>query len=198
MPCMDAQAPNVIILAGPNGAGKSTMSRRLFSQALGIPHYVNADTIARGLSAFRSDAMALKAGRVMLDHLHELADERANFAFETTLASRTFALWIAKLKLTGYLFHLFFLWVPSPEFSMNRVRERVQTGGHNIPEDTIRRRYYRGLENFFRFYQGIADSWQFFDNSNPEEPRLIAEGSSTMEKVADQDLWTQIRKGVTS
>lgn len=192
---MDKSAPNVIILAGPNGAGKSTMSRRLFSQALGVPHYVNADTIARGLSAFQSDAMALKAGRVMLDHLHELAEERANFAFETTLASKTFAPWIAKLKTTGYLFHLFFLWVPSPEFSMNRVRERVLTGGHGIPEDTIRRRYYRGLENFFRFYQAMADSWQFFDNSNPEEPLLIAEGSGMMEVIVNQVLWGQIRKG---
>ena len=136
--------PNVVILAGPNGAGKSTLAQSLLMDTLGIHHYVNADTLAKGLSAFNFDEMALKAGKIMLEHLHDLAEERTNFAFETTLASRTFAPWIAELKKTGYRFHLFFVWVPSADVSISRVRKRVTLGGHGIPEETIRRRYQRG------------------------------------------------------
>src|SRR5262245_44139846 len=132
--------PNVIILAGPNGAGKSTISNSLIRQQFGCAHYVNADTIARGLSAFDVEAMALKAGRIMLQHLHDLAAAREDFAFETTLASKTFAPWIAELKTAGYQFHLMFLWLLSPEVAINRVRSRVAGGGHSIPEDTICRR----------------------------------------------------------
>ncbi|MBI1830223.1 MAG: zeta toxin family protein [Planctomycetes bacterium] len=117
--------PNVVILAGPNGAGKSTLAEPLLAETLGIRHYVNADVLARGLSGFNSEAMAVKAGKIMLEHLHDLAQQRANFAFETTLASRTFAPWIAKLKATGYQFHLFYVWVPSADFSIERVRRRV-------------------------------------------------------------------------
>src|SRR5262245_17138570 len=135
--------PNVVILAGPNGAGKSTLAEPLLAQTLGIRHYVNADTLARGLSAFNFDEMAVKAGKIMLAHLHDLGEQRVNFAFETTLASRTFAPWIRELKRTGYHFHLFFLWLPSPEVSITRVRRRVMLGGHGVPEDTIRRRYHR-------------------------------------------------------
>ena len=188
--------PNVVILAGPNGAGKSTVAEVLLPQALGIRHYVNADTLARGLSAFNFDEMALKAGRIMLEHLHALADERANFAFETTLASQTFAPWITELKRTGYQFHLFFVWVPSPEVSIGRVRRRVELGGHSVPEETIRRRHARGLDNFFRLYQPLADSWEFYDNDNRTEPRLIAIGNGTMELVDDVQFWAQIKARV--
>ncbi len=146
------ERPNVVIMAGPNGAGKSTLSQSLLEGTLGIRHYVNADTLAKGLSAFNFDEMAIKAGKIMLEHLHDLAAERANFAFETTLASRTFAPWIANLKTTGYQFHLFFVWVPTAEVSIRRVSRRVNLGGHGIPVETIRRRYQRGLENFFRLY----------------------------------------------
>lgn len=188
--------PNVVIMAGPNGAGKSTLSQSLLQGTLGIRHYVNADTLARGLSEFNFDEMALKAGKIMLQHLHDLAEERQNFAFETTLASRTFAPWIAELKKTGYQFHLFFVWVPSAEVSIRRVRERVALGGHGIPEDTIRRRYQRGLANFFRLYQPLADSWQVYDNESKLEPRLLAEGSGIIVKVTDELLWTRITESV--
>ena len=132
--------PNVVIIAGPNGAGKTTVSKELLSGELEIRHYVNADTIARGLSDFHSEDMAIKAGKIMLEHLHELAIERINFAFETMLASRSFAPWNAGLKKEGYLFHLFFIWVPSSDVSVERVKARVRAGGHSVPEETIRRR----------------------------------------------------------
>jgi predicted ABC-type ATPase len=189
--------PNVVIMAGPNGAGKSTLSEPLLAGTLGIRHYVNADTLARGLSAFNADEMEVEAGKIMLEHLHDLAEQRANFAFETTLASRTFAPWIAKLKTTGYQFHLFYVWVPSADVSVERVRKRVILGGHGVPEETIRRRYQRGLDNFFRLYRPLAESWEFYENDNRRRPRLIALGSGTIELCDDAELWERIKQQVT-
>jgi predicted ABC-type ATPase len=188
--------PNIVILAGPNGAGKSTLAEPLLATTLGIRHFVNADTLARGLSAFNAEEMALKAGKIMLEHLHDLAQQRANFAFETTLASRTFAPWIAKLKATGYQVHLFYVWVPSADVSVERVLGRVLLGGHSVPEETIRRRYQRSLENFFRLYQPLADSWEFYDNERLKSPRLIAIGNATMELAEDENLWRKIKEQV--
>jgi predicted ABC-type ATPase len=188
-------APNVIVLVGPNGAGKSTISNSLIRVQFGCAHYVNADTIARGLSAFDVESMALKAGRIMLQHLHELAEARADFAFETTLASKTFAPWIAELKAAGYQFHLVFLWLSSAEVAINRVRCRVREGGHNIPEETIRRRYERGVENFFRLFRPLANSWSLYDHSDPKKSRLIAEKCDTIETVHDPALWQAIMMG---
>jgi predicted ABC-type ATPase len=191
---VDAARPLVTILAGPNGAGKSTIARRILVPQKGIEHFVNADVIAHGLSAFRSEDMAIKAGRVMLTHLHELAEARASFAFETTLASRTFHPFATELKQAGYLFHVTFLWLPSSELAIHRVRDRVRRGGHAVPDDVIRRRYVRGLQNFFQLYRPIADSWQVYDSSFPNRPRLIAERDSTMEKVHNIPLWAAIKE----
>lgn len=190
------EKPNVIILAGPNGAGKSTLSNSLIREQFGCAHYVNADTLARGLSAFDVEAMAIKAGRIMLQHLHELAAARQDFAFETTLASKTFAPWIADLKTQGYRFHLIYLWLSSAELAMNRVQSRVAEGGHSIPDDTIRRRHERGVENFFRLYRPLADTWMFFNHSKLDDSRLIAEGCDRIEQVHDPELWRQILAGV--
>jgi predicted ABC-type ATPase len=174
------------------------MSEALFVEESGVPHYVNADLIAKGLSAFRSEDMALEAGRVMLDHLKKLAAQRASFAFETTLATRSFAPWVQELQRGGYYFRLIYLWLPSPEMAVQRVRDRVLNGGHNIPEDTIRRRYQRGVNNFFGLYQPIADSWKFYNNSNPRNPTLLAEGNGTIEKVIDAETWGVIKPGGVS
>src|SRR5260370_25539595 len=138
---MGEQSPPVIVIAGPNGAGKSTAAPVLLPNTLGVLQFVNADVIAHGLSAFQSEAVAMQAGRIMLQRLEELAANRMNFAFETTLSSRTFAPWIGKLRASGYSFVLLFLLLPDPEMAITRVLERVRQGGHNVPEDTIRRRY---------------------------------------------------------
>ncbi len=188
--------PNVIILAGPNGAGKSTISPIVFPVELGVIHYVNADTIARGLSAFHSEDMALEAGRIMLRHLHTLADQRVNFGFETTLATKSFAPWIEELKRNGYLFRLFFLWLPSADMAVERVRDRVKQGGHHVPEETVRRRYRRGLSNFFRLYQPLADLWKVYNNAVAGNPVLVAEGTGTIETVREPTAWGQIKQGV--
>ncbi|HEX4044619.1 MAG TPA: zeta toxin family protein [Gammaproteobacteria bacterium] len=157
--------PHVLIIAGPNGAGKTTAAPALLNEALRISHFVNADTIADGLSAFAPEKAAIQAGRAMLNRMRYLANEGENFAFETTLASRSFAPWIIELMKHGYLFHLTFLLLDDPRLAVSRVAERVRLGGHSVPEETIRRRYKMGLKNFFRLYIPIANSWQMYDNS---------------------------------
>ena len=136
--------------------------------------FVNADTIAQGLAAFAPDGVAFEAGSIMLARLHQLAARRRDFAFETTLASRSLAPWLADLLGTGYEFHLVFLWLPSADFAVQRVADRVRMGGHHVPEATVRRRYERGLRNFFRLYQPLATSWRMYDNSVMQSARLIA------------------------
>jgi predicted ABC-type ATPase len=186
--------PQVIILGGPNGAGKSTAAPKLLVDELKVTEFVNADVIARGLSGFSPELVAIRAGRILLERIHELAGQRSNFAFETTLASRSFAALVQQLKRDGYAFRLHFLWLPSPEMAIRRVAERVQLGGHSVPEETIRRRYVSGLANFFNLYMPLADKWFFFDNSVYAGPRLIASGElSTEKEIDDPSQWRQIR-----
>jgi predicted ABC-type ATPase len=172
---MAEDKPHVIVLAGPNGAGKSTTAPILLRDAMAVDEFVNADVIAHGLSAFAPETVALSAGRIMLKRLTELAAKRVNFAYETTLASRTFAPWLEKLALSGYQSHLMFLALPSAEAALERVSIRVRLGGHGIPEQVIRRRFEAGLRNFFQLYQPIVSSWGLYDNSLPDQPLLIAE-----------------------
>ena len=146
---MSDPRPSVVVLAGPNGAGKSTAAPALLQGTLGVTEFVNADDIARGLSAFNAERAALPAGRVMLARLHELARRRMSFAFETTLASRSFAPWLTGLKRDGYSIHMLFLWLPSADFALDRVADRVRMGGHSVPAETVRRRYRAGIRNFF-------------------------------------------------
>ena len=166
--------PHIIIIAGPNGAGKTTIAPALLKNAFDVSAFVNADTIAEGLCAFQQEAVAIQAGRVMLKRMKYLAEEKANFAFETTLASKTFYPWISNLKKDGYFFHLTFLWLESADLAVSRVMERVKVGGHSVPEQTIRRRYQSGLINFFNLYSPLADSWQLYDNSNREQLMIVA------------------------
>lgn len=192
---MTEQRPHIIIIGGPNGAGKSTTATALLKGTLGVAEFVNADTIAQGLSAFQPESVAFHAGRVMLERIHHLAKEGVDFAFETTLASRTFAPWIDELKKSGYIFHLVFLWLPNPEFALARVAERVQMGGHNVPEEIVRRRYNKGISNFFKLYKPRANTWRLYNNSYPSGPKLFAKGGvKTKEIIYDTDLWNTLRE----
>lgn len=189
---MAEQNPRVVLLAGPNGAGKSTVAPRLLQGALRVDEFVNADVIAKGLSAFAPERVAIQAGKLMLARTRELAAMRASFAFETTLASRSFAPWLNRLRQTGYQFRLIFLWLPSDEVAIDRVAERVRLGGHSVPAETVQRRYSAGLRNFFRLYRPLADRWYFYDNSG-NEPILIAEGSAGREAAIERPaLWSQL------
>ena len=186
--------PNMIIIAGPNGAGKSTTAPGLLKDALNVDDFVNADTIAEGLSAFSPQNEAIAAGRIMLKRIHELANSGANFAFETTLASRSFATWIPKLKADGYQIHLIFLWLENVELAISRVKERIKLGGHAVPIETIKRRYFSGIKNFFNLYQPLLDQWQFCDNTILEEPIVIATGSPEKTNIYDKHLWQHLQE----
>ena len=190
---MDKQRPLVVVIAGPNGAGKSTTAPSLLRDALQVSEFVNADAIAGGLSAFRPDSVAIPAGRAMLVRMQQLAEAKMNFAFETTLASRTFAPRLARLRRHGYHVHVLFLWLDSADLAVNRVAARVRRGGHDVPEQTVRRRYGRGLHNLFQLYVPLADSWQLFDNSRAGRPQLVASGGGERaERVANASLWRRI------
>src|SRR5262245_5304695 len=166
----------LVVLAGPNGAGKSTLAPELIWEALHVSEFVNADVIARGLSAFGPQGVAIDAGRIMLRRLRELAAAGSSFAFETTLAARTYAPFVKGLRASGYYVHLRYVWVRSPELSIQRVGERVRRGGHSIPEETIRRRYAAGVRNFFALYRPLADLWHVYDNSETDHVTLLAWG----------------------
>jgi predicted ABC-type ATPase len=194
---MDQRTPHLVVLAGPNGAGKSTAAPALLRGTLGVTEFVNADVIAQGLSAFEPERVAIRAGRVMLARLKQLAAERADFAFETTLASRSFAPWIKQLTSDGYAFHLVFLWLDSPDTALARVAERVRSGGHGIPEEVVRRRFLRGITNFFDLYRPLAKTWRVF-NSSMAPPELIAFGGQGIrESVQDRELWDRIAAEAT-
>jgi predicted ABC-type ATPase len=184
--------PNVIVIAGPNGAGRSTAAPALLRDLLGIEDFVNADDIARGLSAFNPEGAAMEAGRLMLARLRQLAAEERDFAFETTLASRSFAPWIAGLKREQeYSFILYYLWVPAPEISIGRVAGRVRKGGQHVPPEVVRRRWAGGIRNFFDLYQPLADKWELYNNAvTPRE--LVADGRKTLARVYDNAIWRRV------
>lgn len=167
------RAPHVVVIGGPNGAGKSTIAP-LVLRGAGVTTFVNADVIAQGLSAFQPEREAMQAGRIMLARLKDLAAARTNFAFETTLASRSFAPWICELRGSGYDFHLAFVWLADPELAVNRVAARVRSGGHHVPEETIRRRYRRGVSNFFDLYRPLATTWEVYNNTDDTGVQLVA------------------------
>jgi predicted ABC-type ATPase len=192
---MGSDKPSVIVLAGPNGAGKSTSARTVLAETLSVMTYVNADLIAQGLSGFDPESIAVQAGRLMLARLRTLATERADFAFETTLATRFYAKWLRELQATGYAVQVVYFWLKSPELAVARVAERVRSGGHGVPERTIRRRYQRSLKNFFAWYRSSVDIWQVYDNSGSGLPRIVAiGGAGVAETVLDTAAWKQMQQ----
>ena len=166
-------APQFVIIAGPNGAGKSTGASSLLPKS--VP-YINADEIAKGLSP-QNVNRDMEASRQLLERCDRFEQENQDFAIETTLASRSLAARIQRLKRSGYQFELFFLWLPSEELAVQRVKERVRAGGHDIPERTIRRRYRVGIQNFVTLYRPLADTWVVLQNLAPGAPEVIASGS---------------------
>jgi predicted ABC-type ATPase len=193
---VDAQPttrPQVAVLAGINGAGKTTASQHLLREALRIPSFTNADTIARGLNAFDVESVAVKAGRIMLEHLHELAAARTSFAFETTLSGRAYAPWLRTLASEGYAVHLFYYWLRSPDMAIRRVADRVRAGGHHVPADTIRRRYARSVRNFLELFRPVVTTWQVYDNSNGAR-RLLAFNNSYFDTILDPELWDAFQR----
>ena len=158
--------PILYIIAGCNGAGKTTASYSVLPDLLNCREFVNADEIAKGLSPFNPESVAIEAGKLMLHRINLLLCQRTPFAIETTLATRSYASLIKRAHEKGYQVVLLFFWLSSPEMAIERVAKRVSEGGHNIPTETIIRRYWLGLQNFFKIFTPLVDSWMFFDNVN--------------------------------
>jgi predicted ABC-type ATPase len=167
----------VVIIAGPNGAGKTTFAREFLPNEAGCPVFVNADLIAAGISPFRPDLAAFRAGRLMLEEIRRHTAEGRSFAFETTLAGLSYAPMIDRWRVSGYLVKLIFLALASPEEAIARVAVRVRQGGHHVPDETIRRRFATGLAHFRDIYRHRVDFWQMFDNGGVS-PILLEEGNN--------------------
>jgi len=194
---MPEMHPTAIMLAGPNGAGKTTNSRAILADTLKTMIFVNADVIAQGLAAFNPEAAALEAGRVMLKWIKELTASRTSFAFETTLAARSYARQIKEWQASGYTFQLYYFWLSNEDLAVSRVAFRVERGGHNIPEATIRQRYQRSLNNLFQLYLPLADVWQVYNNSLQGKAQLVAEKTAGNEaQVVDAPIWKLMQERV--
>ena len=190
------QAPRVVIFAGPNGAGKSTHADAIVA-ALGINTFVNADYIARGLSGRNADAVAMQAGRIMLTRLKALAAAKQDFAFESTLSSRSFAPFLRQLRAQGYQVAIYYFSLTSASLAVRRVKLRVAMGGHDVPEDTVRRRFGRSLLNFHSLYTPLADRWAVFDNSVTGKAQLIATQEGDNLQIKEPKPWLKLQKLLT-
>ena len=188
---MNKKFPKLYIIAGPNGSGKTTFAKEFLPHYAKCENFVNADLIAQGLSPFSPAAAGIKAGRLLLNQIHEFAERRTGFAFETTLSGKTYVQLLRRLKQQGYVIHLFFLWIPSVELAVARIKNRVIEGGHDVPVTDVRRRFGRSVQNFFEVYRPLLDSWTLFDNSTTR-PSLIAEEKDGKLAVVDATLFAKI------
>ena len=169
--------PKLFIISGCNGAGKTTASFTILPDLLQINEFVNADEIARGLSPFQPEKVSIEAGKIMLKRIQDLLSQKKDFAFKTTLSSRSIVGLIKNAKQQGYTVTLIYYWLDNVELAVERVQIRVAEGGHAIPTDTIVRRYYAGINNFIKIYNHLADHWFLIDNSQSDQD-LIGEGKN--------------------
>jgi len=181
------------IIAGPNGSGKTTFARLFLPDYVQCPNFVNADLIAQGLAPFEPRVAAIKAGKLVLQQIHEYAKHGVDFAFETTLSGKSYVDLLTDLKARSYALHLFFLWLPSAELAIARIKERVQEGGHHVPAEDVRRRFARGINNFFTLYESLFDSWMLFDNSKAK-PILIAKRKNGHREIINEELFTIVQR----
>ena len=185
---------NLYIISGCNGAGKTTASFTILPNILNCKEFVNADEIAKGLSPFQPEKVAFEAGRIMLNRINELLKENENFAFETTLATKSYKSKVIEAQKKGYNVTLLFFWLQNVDLAIERVKTRVKEGGHNIEKDVIKRRYKNGIRNLFDIYLPIVNEAMIFDNS-AGKPDLIAEKTlETDVAIINEIKFNEIKK----
>lgn len=186
--------PKLFVIAGCNGAGKTTASYSILPEMLNCREFVNADEIAKGLSPFNPGNVAIEAGRLMLQRIDDLLTTEEDFAFETTLATRSYVRLIEMAQRKGYFVSLLFFWLPTPEQAIERVALRVSDGGHDIPSDVIRHRYHAGIKNLITMYAPVCDYWVIYDNSSADpDIRIIASGGKDSEtEIKDSSSYKKI------
>ena len=181
------------IIAGCNGAGKTTASFTILPEVLGCKEFINADEIAKGLSPFQPENVAMQAGRIMLARMDELLQKGETFAFETTLATKSYKQKIEWAQANGYEVTLLFFWLDSPNMAKKRVAQRVAEGGHSIPSETIERRYHNGIANLFAIYIDMVDICYIFDNSEGERTPIAKKYKGGKEIIYNTDLYNQMK-----
>ena len=190
---MPRKSANCYIIAGPNGAGKTTFATEFLPLYANCRNFINPDLLARAFSPFDPDAGMFRAGRVVLERIAEFSEAKKDFAFETTLSGRGYVPLLRRMKATDFRLHLFYLWIPSPELALLRIRDRVESGGHNVPERDVRRRFGRTLGNLFTLYRPLLDTLHFFDNSS-DTPRLIFKDESGQTTIGNAELYERLRQ----
>lgn len=183
---------NLYIISGCNGAGKTTASYTVLPEILDCREFVNADEIARGLSPFNPDSMAIEAGRLMLKRIEELLCRNETFSIETTLATRSYLNLVQRAQAKGYTVRLLFFWLNSPELALQRVAERVSKGGHNIPEPIVRRRYVAGINNLFQLFMNEVDYWTIYDNSEYPAVQVASGGKDDEVNIIIESTYNRI------
>jgi predicted ABC-type ATPase len=183
--------PEIIILGGPNGAGKTTAARFLFQERIGTRQFVNADEIARGLSPYDPASAEIPAGRLMLERMNDLRERRQNFVVETTCSGQSNLNFARRCKAEGWQVGLMYLWLRSPQAAIRRVARRVQEGGHHVPAEAIKRRYWSGLNNVRKFYLPLADFAMISDNTDGDRAHIVEKVEGGPLIVHDQRRWTQ-------
>ena len=185
--------PRLYIISGCNGAGKTTASYTMLPEMLECSEFVNSDEFAKGLSPFQPEKASIQAGRYMIAKIRYLLKKQRDFGLETTLATRTILKTVKMAQAAGYTVTLLYFWLNSPELAIERVKARVEAGGHNIPEETIRRRYKVGIDYFFHDYAPICERWILADNSQIPF-RVIAEGSKLdVINIKDHETYEKIK-----
>lgn len=185
---------NLYIIAGCNGAGKTTASFTILPDILDCKEFVNADEIARGLSPFQPETVSFEAGRIMLHRIEELIESGQNFAFETTLSTRSYKEKVENARMKGYNVTILYFWLQNVELAKERVRIRVMEGGHNIAEEVIERRYNRGVVNLFEIFLPIVDDAMIFDNSEGRSILIAEKIKDEGLKIIDYELYTQLKE----
>ena len=185
--------PRLYIISGCNGAGKTTASYTMLPEMQECSVFVNSGAFAKGLSPFQPEKASIQAGRYMIAKIRYLLKKQRDFGLETTLATRTILKTVKMAQAAGYTVTLLYFWLNSPELAIERVKARVEAGGHNIPEETIRRRYRVGIDYFFHDYAPICDRWILADNSQIPF-RVIAEGSKMdVINIKDHETYAKIK-----
>ncbi|MBQ2047209.1 MAG: zeta toxin family protein [Muribaculaceae bacterium] len=184
---------SLYIISGCNGAGKTTASYTVLPEILNCREFVNADEIAKGLSPFNPESVAIEAGRLMLRRIEELLNRNESFSIETTLSTKSYINLVRKAQEKGYHVHLIFFWLETPDLAVQRVAERVSKGGHNIPNDVILRRYKAGICNLFNIFMKEVDLWMIYDNSSTPRAFVAKGGKSIKEEVASETIYNKIK-----
>lgn len=185
----------IFMIAGPNGSGKTTSAQSILSQQTKIYEFINADEIARGLAPLHPESMNLTASKLMVNRLRDLLRANKSFAFETTGAGKNYLKYLHQAQIEGYEINLMYLWLSDEDLAVKRVAQRVEQGGHHVPEADVRRRYKQGLKYIMNYYLPCADNAIILDNSNIDLQKIIARKKSGEELVVeDMKTWKTIQE----